>query len=385
MNVTLSLLSGTGGASGDAPLGATGALGTDSKSLSAQTVGAANPFALLLSGQLRMGGDAGAQGLPVALVAGKLPGATAEDLPLPGKPLPEGSPSLAQSGAGADGDGAVPAVSLLPLQLSAVVPQAAQSDLVPAAPLDGLGDGELTLNIMKLALGERSQEQDGRLPAVKQPSDEQSLLRLMQAGMVRMDPDRAAAALQAEAGQLTNHGDGKGQASSAVTTATPVTADAARIVPDMQQRTAAAPAAQATLSQPLGKPGWDQDLGGRLMWMSNQQLDSAQLRLNPAHLGPLEVRLSVHHDQTANVAFLSNHAQVREAVEAALPRLREMLADSGVNLTDANVSSHSHQGGAREQSAPNDTWSAKGDVQSDATSAEEVARSTVIGLVDYFA
>jgi flagellar hook-length control protein FliK len=42
-----------------------------------------------------------------------------------------------------------------------------------------------------------------------------------------------------------------------------------------------------------------------------------------------------------NVAFSSRHADVRDAVEQALPRLREMFEDKGLNLSDADVSQHS--------------------------------------------
>ncbi len=74
--------------------------------------------------------------------------------------------------------------------------------------------------------------------------------------------------------------------------------------------------------------------------MVNQNISSAEFRLNPANLGPLEVRIDMDNDQV-NVAFSSRHADVRDAVEQALPKLREMFEDKGLNLSDADVSQHS--------------------------------------------
>jgi len=52
----------------------------------------------------------------------------------------------------------------------------------------------------------------------------------------------------------------------------------------------------------------------------------------------MEVRIQVHNDQ-ASVQFTAQHAVVREALEAALPRLRDMFEASGVQLVDVDVSS----------------------------------------------
>ncbi|MDQ2819199.1 MAG: flagellar hook-length control protein FliK [Pseudomonadota bacterium] len=66
---------------------------------------------------------------------------------------------------------------------------------------------------------------------------------------------------------------------------------------------------------------------------------SATLTLNPPDLGPVQVVLNVNNDQ-ATVAFSSATPEVREALENAMPRLREMLSDAGVTLGDASVSAN---------------------------------------------
>ncbi|HKJ08568.1 MAG TPA: flagellar hook-length control protein FliK, partial [Gammaproteobacteria bacterium] len=83
----------------------------------------------------------------------------------------------------------------------------------------------------------------------------------------------------------------------------------------------------ANIQTPMHQAGWDQALGERVKWMVGQNLQGAQLRVTPAHLGPIDVHISIHNDQ-ASVAFSAQHAMTREHLEAAIPRLREMLGGS---------------------------------------------------------
>ncbi|SOD41583.1 flagellar hook-length control protein FliK [Nitrosovibrio sp. Nv4] len=101
-------------------------------------------------------------------------------------------------------------------------------------------------------------------------------------------------------------------------------------------------AAVPGLEPRLGAPGWDSALGQKVLWMVSQQQQIAELNLNPPGLGPLQVVLSVAGDQ-ASATFVSQQPDVRQALEAALPRLKEMMADSGINLGSTTVSSESPQ------------------------------------------
>lgn len=97
---------------------------------------------------------------------------------------------------------------------------------------------------------------------------------------------------------------------------------------------------QATISQALGQPDWSQGMSRQVLLMVNQSIRSAELRLNPAHLGPIEVRIDMD-DEQVSIAFSSRHAGVRDAVEQALPKLREMFDENGLNLTEADISQYS--------------------------------------------
>jgi len=110
-----------------------------------------------------------------------------------------------------------------------------------------------------------------------------------------------------------------------------------------------------TLDIPVRQQGWDEALGNRVTWLVGRNIQRADLQLNPPQLGPLEVRIRMDHDGTS-VAFTSQHAAIREALEAAIPRLREMLGEQGVNLCDVDVSGHSstaqHDDSSRPDAGP---------------------------------
>ena len=96
---------------------------------------------------------------------------------------------------------------------------------------------------------------------------------------------------------------------------------------------------------PLAAPGWNEAFRQQVVWLVDRQLETAELRLNPPHLGPVEVVLKVSEDG-ARIAFCSPHAAVREAIEASLAELRSGLAERGLALGETLVSAD--PGSARE-------------------------------------
>lgn len=95
---------------------------------------------------------------------------------------------------------------------------------------------------------------------------------------------------------------------------------------------------------PVQQAGWGDAVGNRLMMMVNDKIQTAKIHLNPAELGSIEVKVSINQDQ-ASVHFISSHTAVRDAIEEAFPRLREMFQQNGISLADANVSQESPQQG----------------------------------------
>ena len=148
-----------------------------------------------------------------------------------------------------------------------------------------------------------------------------------------------------------------------------------------------ASAGVATLDARVDTRDWGQGLGERLVWMAHQKQQTAELHLNPPDLGPLKITLTLNDDQ-ASAQFVCAHATVREAIETAMPRLREMLADSGIALGNASVSSETFP----EQAPPRQDTRAvpattAASASADAGAAERGAQllRRAHGLVDTFA
>lgn len=95
----------------------------------------------------------------------------------------------------------------------------------------------------------------------------------------------------------------------------------------------------------FGKPAWGNDFNQQITWLATQKHQIAELHLHPADLGPVEVILHISNDQSTQVSaqFTSPHLAVREAIETALPRLREMMAENGITLGNTTVGAETSQ------------------------------------------
>jgi len=106
----------------------------------------------------------------------------------------------------------------------------------------------------------------------------------------------------------------------------------------------------AAIHTPLHDPRWNQQLGDRVLWMARGEAQTAQINITPAQLGPIKISISLQGDQMT-AQFISAHQEVRQALEDAMPRLREMLSGAGINLGQANVGAQQQQRDTRAQFA----------------------------------
>jgi flagellar hook-length control protein FliK len=152
-----------------------------------------------------------------------------------------------------------------------------------------------------------------------------------------------------------------------------------------------AAAAGEHLPARVGSQAWDNQVSQKVVWMVAGGEQSASLTLNPPDLGPMQVVLNVNGDQ-ASVTFSSNQLEVRQALENALPRLREMMGESGIALGSATVGTgmpdqRQAQGEQADGRSGGGTRHENG--QADGETAPRTAtRTTVLGdrgLVDTFA
>ncbi|MCX7898447.1 MAG: flagellar hook-length control protein FliK [Rhodocyclaceae bacterium] len=91
------------------------------------------------------------------------------------------------------------------------------------------------------------------------------------------------------------------------------------------------------IEHPLGAPGWADAVGQRLAWFAREGQSHAELTLTPPQLGRIEIHLTLADDASAQAQFATPNPLVREALEAALPRLREALAEAGIALGQTHI------------------------------------------------
>ncbi|MEQ9879713.1 flagellar hook-length control protein FliK [Pectobacterium aroidearum] len=126
-----------------------------------------------------------------------------------------------------------------------------------------------------------------------------------------------------------------------VSQTTPPVAQAMHAQPASVGTTTPAPqAASAQLNAPFGSPQWQDALGQQIVMFSRNGQQTAELRLNPQELGALHISLKIDDNQ-AQIHLASASSQVRSALEAALPHLRNAMAESGINLGQSSVGSDS--------------------------------------------
>lgn len=135
----------------------------------------------------------------------------------------------------------------------------------------------------------------------------------------------------------------------------------------------------------FGSTAWQQELGDKLVWISGRQGQMAELVLNPPSLGAVEVRLNLNGSE-ASAQFFAANPQVRDALEAALPRLRELMGSAGIALGEATVSDQSF--GQRDKAEPGQParqgGTALAGTVEDGVLTERM-RIAGRGLLDYFA
>lgn len=110
---------------------------------------------------------------------------------------------------------------------------------------------------------------------------------------------------------------------------------------------AQAPTPQLPVHTPANRQAWAEDVGNQVRWMIGRAESKAELVLTPPNIGKLEVSISLNGDQTT-AQFVASSQAARDALEQALPRLREILQQSGISLGQADVSTSEDRGAGRD-------------------------------------
>ncbi|MCK9719035.1 flagellar hook-length control protein FliK [Pseudomonas syringae pv. syringae] len=141
-------------------------------------------------------------------------------------------------------------------------------------------------------------------------------------------------------------------------------------------RAAAAPAAPL-MNQPLAmhQSGWTEGIVDRVMYLSSQNLKTADIKLEPAELGRLDIRINMAPEQQTQVTFMSAHMGVRDALESQMSKLRESFVQQGLGNVDVNVSDQSQQQAQQQaqEQASRAQRSGRGGGMSSSDTSDEIA------------
>lgn len=114
----------------------------------------------------------------------------------------------------------------------------------------------------------------------------------------------------------------------------------------------AVPVTPGPLQQPLvmNQGAWAEGLVNRVMYLSSQSLKSADIQLEPAELGRLNIRVNVTAEQSTQIHFVSGHAGVRDTLDSQMHRLRDLFTQQGLAQPDVSVADQS-RGQQQQQQA----------------------------------
>ncbi len=141
--------------------------------------------------------------------------------------------------------------------------------------------------------------------------------------------------------------------------------------------------------EPLDSNAWSNSFSQKVVLTVSRNEQLAEIRVNPPHLGPVEVKLTLSGDDNriATVHFAAHHASVREAIESAFPRLREMFSEAGISLGDVSVGSDSSGREAADSGRGNASTEAEvnADANDHAMLPAAATQVRISGKVDTFA
>ncbi|MGM0526460.1 MAG: flagellar hook-length control protein FliK [Pseudomonadota bacterium] len=128
-----------------------------------------------------------------------------------------------------------------------------------------------------------------------------------------------------------------------------------------------------------------QKLQERINIMLSKNVQRADIRLDPPELGQLQIRVNMNGEQ-ASVQFQVQSQQARDAVEAAMPRLKEMLEQQGVALADTNVSEQQQQSLAGDNNGTGGSGSSNesAEVVDEHQIAVDNGKPLALGAVDFY-
>jgi flagellar hook-length control protein FliK len=118
------------------------------------------------------------------------------------------------------------------------------------------------------------------------------------------------------------------------------------------------------------KPEGQQQLTEKVRWMINSRNITAEIKLDPPDLGGMNIKVNLSGD-SASVSFVVQSQHARYALDQAVPRLREMLEEHGIELGQSSV---------QQESAGNDEQAEQGNLANNSNNSDNLAQQSQDGI-----
>ncbi|MBL4765502.1 MAG: flagellar hook-length control protein FliK [Colwellia sp.] len=119
----------------------------------------------------------------------------------------------------------------------------------------------------------------------------------------------------------------------------------------------------------------------KVMLMISQKLQQFDITLDPPELGNIQVRVNLQGEQ-AVVNFMVQSQQTKDALEQNMHKLKELLAEQGVDVGDANVEQQSQQSANEEDSAAGNNNQMAGEIDNMTEANDVVAHTLSAKVID---
>jgi flagellar hook-length control protein FliK len=120
-----------------------------------------------------------------------------------------------------------------------------------------------------------------------------------------------------------------------------------------------------------GQQAWGDALSERISMNAAKDIKQVTIHLDPPELGSLELKLQIKDDQQTQVQVQVQNPQVKEALESSAQRLRDMLANQGMELSEFDVQTGSEQSRQQAQQDSDKFGSESSPRDSDALASDE--------------
>ncbi len=131
----------------------------------------------------------------------------------------------------------------------------------------------------------------------------------------------------------------------------------------------------------LTDPTAAQQIKDRVMVQIQHKLQTAEVQLHPEDLGSMQIKLNLQQDQLS-VQFVVQQGAAKEALEQQMPKLRELLEQQGIALSEGQVEQRQSRSQQEQQSARHGNHDA---AESELAAVQTVQMKVSDRMVDFYA